>query len=71
MDLEQYPLAPISTAKSSKHQPDSIIIFKAKCLLILVPCQGSISSSQGHVSSIRITLLKMLQKIVMSKVLAE
>ena len=37
-DIEQYPLAPTSTAKSFTHQPlDSIIVFKAKYLLILVP----------------------------------
>ena len=37
--LEQYPLAPTSTPKSSTHQPlDSTIIFKAKYLLILVLC---------------------------------
>ena len=36
-DLEQYPLAPTSTAKSSTHQPlDSMAVFKAKYLLILV-----------------------------------
>ena len=44
-DLEQYPLAPTSTAKSSKHQPlDSMIVFKAEFLLILVLCQDSIFS---------------------------
>ena len=66
-NLEHYPLAPTSTGKSSTHQPlDSIIVFKAKYLLILVMCQDSIFSSQGHVSSIRITFLKLLEKIVMS-----
>ena len=66
-DLEQYPLAPTSTAKSSTHQPlDSLIAFKAKYLLILVSCQDSIFSSQGHVSSMRITFLKLFEKIVMS-----
>ena len=41
-DLEQYSLAPTSTAKRSTHQPlDSMIAFKAKYLLILVPCQDS------------------------------
>ena len=40
--IEQYSLAPTSTAKSSTHQPlDSMIVFKAKYLLILVPCQDS------------------------------
>ena len=66
-DLEQYPLAPTSTAKHSTHQPlDSMIVFKAKYLLILVLCQDSIFSSQGHVSSMRITFLKLFEKIVMS-----
>ena len=66
-DLEQYPLAPTSTAKSSTHQPlDSMTVFKAKYLLILVLCQDCIYSSQGHFSSIRITFLKLLEKIVMS-----
>ena len=71
-DLEQYPLAPTSTAKSSTHQPlDSMIIFKANYLLILVPCLDSIFSSQGHVSSMRITFLKitflkLFEKTVMS-----
>ena len=66
-DLEQYPLAPTSTAKSSTHQPlDSIIVFKAKYLLILVLYKDSIFSSQGHVSSMRITFLKLLEKIIIS-----
>ena len=66
-DLEQYPLAPTSTTKSSTNQPlDSMTVFKAKYLLILVLCQDCIFSSQGHVSSIRITFLKLLEKIVMS-----
>ena len=66
-NLEQYPLAPTSTAKSSTHQPfDSIIVFKAKYLLILILCQDSIFSSQGHLGSMRITFLKLLEKIVMS-----
>ena len=66
-DLEQYPLAPTSTAKSSTHQPlASMIAFKAKYLLILVLCQDSIFSSQGHVTSMRITFLKLFEKIIMS-----
>ena len=66
-DLEQYPLAPTSTAKSSTHQPlDSMTVFKAKYLLILLLCQDCIFSSQGHVSSIRITFLKLLEKILVS-----
>ena len=65
-DLEQYRLAPTSTAKGSTHQPlDSMIVFKAKYLLILVLCQDSIFSSQGHVSSMRITFLKLVEEIVM------
>ena len=64
-DLEQYPLAPTSTAKSSTDQPlDSMIVFKAKYLLILVLCQDSIFSSQGHVRSMRITFLKLFEKIM-------
>ena len=64
--LEQYALAPTSTAKSFTHQPlDSMIVFNTKYLLILVLCQDSIFSSQGHVGSIRITFLKLFQKIVM------
>ena len=66
-DLEQYPLAPTSTAKSSTHQPlDSMVVFKAKYLLILLLCQDSIFSSQRHVSSMRITFLKLFEKILMS-----
>ena len=66
-DLEQYPPAATSTAKSSTHQPlDSMIVFKAKYLLILVLCHYSIFSSQGYVSSMRITFLKLFEKIVMS-----
>ena len=45
-DLEQYHVAPTSAAKSSTHQPlDSMIVFKAEYLLVLVPCQDSIFSS--------------------------
>ena len=66
-NLEQYPLAPTSTAKSSTHQPlDSMVVFKAKYLLILLLCQDSIFSSQRHVSSMRITFLKLFEKILMS-----
>ena len=54
--IEQYPLAPTSTAKRSAHKPlDSMIAFKAKYLLILVLCQDYTFSSQGDVSSMRIT----------------
>ena len=51
-DLEQYPLAPSSTAKSSTDHPlDSLVVFKAEYLLILVLCHDSMFSSQGHVNS--------------------
>ena len=67
IDLEQYPLAPTSTAKSSTHQQlDSMITFKVKYLLISILYQDSIFPSQGHVSSMRITFLKLFEKIVMS-----
>ena len=42
-DLEQYPLAPNSTAKSSTQQPlNSMTVFKAKYLFNFVLCQYSI-----------------------------
>ena len=64
-DLEQYPLAPTSTAKSSTYQPlDSMIVFKAEYLLVLVQCQDSKFSSQGHVSSMRITFLNYLRNCI-------
>ena len=54
IDLEQYPLAPTSAAKSSTHQQlDSMITFKVKYLLISILYQDSIFPSQGHVSSMR------------------
>ena len=66
-DLEQYPLAPTSTAKSSTDHPlDSIVVFKAKYLLILVLCHDSMFSSQGHVNSMSITFFKTLENIVIS-----
>ena len=41
-DLGQYPLAPSSAGKSSTDHPlDSIVVFKAKYLLILVLCHDS------------------------------
>ena len=59
-DLEQYPQAPTCSAKSFAHQAlDPMTFFKAKYLLILVLCQNSIFSSQVHVSSMRITFLKL------------
>ena len=40
-DLEQYPLAPTSTSKSSTHQPlDSMAVFKVKYLLIFSTVPG-------------------------------
>ena len=42
-----------------------MIVFKAEYLLVLVLCQDSIFSSQGHINSMRITLLKLFQKTVM------
>ena len=66
-DLEQYPLAPTSTSKSSSDPPlDSIVVFKAKYLLILVLCHDSMFSSQGHVNSTSITFLRALENIVIS-----
>ena len=66
-DLEQYPLAPTSTAKSSTDHPlDSTVVFQAKNLLILVLRHDSMFSSQGHVNSMSITFLKTLEKIVIS-----
>ena len=66
-DLEQYPLEPTSTAKSSTDHPlDSIVVFKAKYLLVLVLCHDSMFPSQGHVNSVSITFLKTLEKIVIS-----
>ena len=66
-DLEQYPLALASTAKSSTDHPlDSIVAFKAKYLLILVLRHDSMFSSQGHVNSMSITFLKTLEKIAIS-----
>ena len=66
-DLEQYPLAPTFTAQSSAHQLlGSMIVFKTKYLLILVLCQDSILSLQGHASSMRIAFLKLFEKTVTS-----
>ena len=66
-DLEQYPLAPTSTANRSTLQPlFSITLFSGKYLLTLTLCQASMFSSHGHVSSMRITLFSLFEKIVMS-----
>ena len=66
-DLEQYFLALTSTEKSSTDHPlDSIVVFKDKYLWILVLCQDSMFSSQGHVNSMSVTFLKALENIVIS-----
>ena len=62
-DLEQYPLALTSTAKSStEHSLDSEDVFKATYFLILVLCYDSMFSLQGYVNSMSITFLKALEK---------
>ena len=67
IELEQYPLAPTSTAKSfTDHPLDYRVVFKAKDLLILVLCHDSMFSSEGHVNSMSITFLKTLENIVIS-----
>ena len=66
-DLEQYFLALTSTEKSSTDHPlDSIVVFKDKYLWILVLCQDSMFSSQGHVNSMSVTFLKALENILIS-----
>ena len=66
-DLEQYLLALTSTANRSTLEPlFSITLFSGKYLLTLRLCQASMFSSHGHVSSIRITLFSLFEKIVMS-----
>ena len=66
-DLGQYPLAPTSTANRSTLQLlFSIKFFNGKYLLTLRLCQASMFSSHGHVSSVRITLFSLFEKIVMS-----
>ena len=66
-DLEQYPLAPTSTSNRSMLQRlFSITLFSGMYLLILVLRHASMFSSHGDVSSMRITLFSLLEKIVMS-----
>ena len=66
-DLEQYPLAPTSTANRSTLQPlFSITLFSGKYLLTLTLCKAVMFSSHGHVSSMRITFFSLFEKIVMS-----
>ena len=66
-DLEQYPLAPTSIAKCCTDHPlDSIVVFKAKYLFILVLYHDSMFSSQGHVKSMSITFYKAVENIVIS-----
>ena len=71
-ELEQYPLAPTSTANRSTLQPlFSTTLFSGKYLLTLVLCQASIFSLYGHVSSMRITLFSFLEKIIISGLSSE
>ena len=71
-DLEQYPLAPTSTANRSTFQPLlSIALFRGIYLLTLTLCQASMFSSHGQASSMRITLFSLLEKIVMSGLSSE
>ena len=66
-DLEQYPLAPTSTANKSTLEPlFSVILFSGKYLLTLALCQDSMFFWLGHVSSMRITIFSLLEKIIMS-----
>ena len=66
-DLEQYTLVPTSTGNRPTLQPlFSITLFSGKDLLTLTLCQASRFSSRGHVSSMKITLISLFEKIVMS-----
>ena len=66
-DLEQYSLALTSIANRSTLQLlFSITLFRDMYLLILALRQAYMFSSHGHVSSIRITLFSLLEKLVMS-----
>ena len=66
-NLEQYPLAPTSTANRSTLQPlFSVTLFRGMYLLILELCQASIFPSHGHVSSMGIILFSLLVKMVIS-----
>ena len=60
-DLEQYPLAPTSTAKSfTDHPLDSIVASEARYLLILGLCHDSMFSSQENVNSMSTTFVEAL-----------
>ena len=60
-DLEQYPLALTSTAKSfTDHPLDSIVLSEARYLLILELCHDSMFSSQENVNSMSITFVEAL-----------
>ena len=60
-DLEQYPLALTSTAKSfTDHPLDSIVLSEARYLLILGLCHDSMFSSQENVNSMSITFVEAL-----------
>ena len=66
-DQQQYPTAPTSTANRSTLKPlFSITLFSGKYLWTLALWQVSMYCSHGHVSSMRITLFSLLEKIVMS-----
>ena len=66
-DLEQYPLAPTSIAKRSQYQPlEEITLASPEYFDNFVECQDSIYSSQGQVSSIRMTRFRVFEKMTMS-----
>ena len=48
------------------HPLQSIVLFQAKYLSILVLCHDSMLSLKGHVYSMSITFLKMLEKFLIS-----
>ena len=63
--LGQYPLALTSNPNMSTFQPlFSITLFRGVYLLTLALCQASIFSSHGQLSSMRITLFSLLEKII-------
>ena len=62
--LQQQPLAPTCKAKRSANQPfNYLIVLKTMWFMILVLCENS---SLGHVSSMKITFIKLLENNVMS-----
>ena len=65
IELEQYPVVPISTARRSMDHPsDNISAFKANYLLILVLHHDSIFPLQEYVNSMTMNFLKLLETIV-------